>query len=104
SLLAGALPELPSSVLPSPALRDGRPPGFGFDRGGAAYLGVAQGGKLGGVARRRGARVRAAQPLAAARVAARARVRDRDPRCRRRRPLLLAPDCAAARCTRDGCG
>ena len=70
---------------------------------GTAYLGVAQEVE----ARRRprsGSLVVAepesalTQPLAAARVAARARVRDRDPRRRRRRPLLLAPHRAAARC------
>ena len=49
SLLAGALPELPSSVLPSPALRDGKPPGFGLHVGGTAYFGVAQEVRLGGV-------------------------------------------------------
>ena len=49
SLLAGALPELPSSVLPSPALRDGKPPGFDLHVRGTAYLGVAQEVKLGGV-------------------------------------------------------
>jgi signal transduction histidine kinase len=49
SLLAGALPELPSSVLPSPALRDGKPAGFGLHVGGTAYFGVAQEVRLGGV-------------------------------------------------------
>jgi signal transduction histidine kinase len=49
SLLAGALPTLPNRVLPSPALRDGRPPGFDLNVGGTAYLGVAQEVKLGGV-------------------------------------------------------
>jgi len=41
SLLAGALPVLQSSVLPSPALRNGKPPGFDLHVNGTAYLGVA---------------------------------------------------------------
>src|SRR5207248_5365026 len=41
-LLAGPVPELPSSVLPVPADKDGRPRGFDFRFGGTAYLGVAQ--------------------------------------------------------------
>ena len=35
-LLAGALPELPSSVLPSPALRDGKPSAFDLHVDGTA--------------------------------------------------------------------
>ena len=49
SLLAGALPVLQSSVLPSPALRNGKPPGFDLHVNGTAYLGVAQEVQLGGV-------------------------------------------------------
>jgi len=48
-LLAGALPVLQSSVLPSPALRNGKPPGFDLHVNGTAYLGVAQEVQLGGV-------------------------------------------------------
>jgi signal transduction histidine kinase len=48
SLLAGALPVLQSSILPSPALRNGKPPGFNLHVDGTAYLGVAQKVELGG--------------------------------------------------------
>jgi signal transduction histidine kinase len=49
SLLVGALPELPRSVLPADALQAGKPPGFDLHVAGTTYLGVAQGVKLGGV-------------------------------------------------------
>ena len=42
SLLAGPVPELPSSVLPPDARRPGTPPAFDLHVGGASYLGVAQ--------------------------------------------------------------
>jgi signal transduction histidine kinase len=42
SLLAGPLPELPSSAVPPAALRGGRPPAFDLQVGGTHYLGVAQ--------------------------------------------------------------
>src|SRR5436309_4859519 len=37
-LLAGPVPELPSSVLPVPADKDGKPRSFEFRFGGTAYL------------------------------------------------------------------
>jgi two-component system sensor histidine kinase BaeS len=48
-LLAGPVPELRTSDLPVVADEDGKPPGFDFDYGGTAYLGVAQPVTLGSV-------------------------------------------------------
>ncbi len=48
-LLAGPLPELPSSVLPPAADEEGKPPAFDFHDRGTTYLGVAQPVTLGPV-------------------------------------------------------
>jgi hypothetical protein len=42
SLLAGPLPELPSSAVPAEALHGATPPAFDFAFGDTHYLGVAQ--------------------------------------------------------------
>ena len=94
-------PSSRAAPLPADALRGDTPPAFDFDvrrralsrrrAAGHARVRSARG------ARRRRARIGAAQPLAAALLGARARVRDRDSRRRRPRRLLLAPDRAAAR-------
>jgi signal transduction histidine kinase len=49
TLLAGPLPELPSSVVPVAPGQDGKPQGFDFQHGGTAFLGVAQPVRLGSV-------------------------------------------------------
>jgi signal transduction histidine kinase len=48
-LLAGPVPELPSSAVPAEALRGGTPPAFNFEFGDSHYLGVAQPVTLGQV-------------------------------------------------------
>ena len=48
SLLAGRLPELPSSALPAEAFQGGKPPSFDLRVGRTTYLGVAQTVTLGG--------------------------------------------------------
>ena len=48
-LLAGPVPELPSSAVPAEALRGGTPPAFDFEFGDTHYLGVAQPVTLGQV-------------------------------------------------------
>jgi signal transduction histidine kinase len=48
TLLAGPLPQLPGSVLPTGGT-DGKPPAFDFQQGGTAFLGVAQPVTLGSV-------------------------------------------------------
>ena len=103
SLSPARCPSCPSSVLPSAALRGGKPPAIRPPRAAARhYLGVAQAGQ----ARRRStpgrSSSRSPSPRSRSRWLqlvwrARARVRDRDSRRRRPRPLLLAPHRAAAR-------
>ena len=48
-LLAGPVPELPSSAVPAEALHGGTPPAFDFEVGDTHYLGVAQPVTLGQV-------------------------------------------------------
>jgi signal transduction histidine kinase len=48
-LLAGPVPELPSSAVPAEALHGGAPPAFDFEFGDTHYLGVAQPVTLGQV-------------------------------------------------------
>ncbi len=48
-LLAGPVPELPSSAVPAEALHGGTPPAFDFEFGDTHYLGVAQPVTLGQV-------------------------------------------------------
>jgi signal transduction histidine kinase len=49
SLLAGPLPELPSSAVPATAVRGDKPPAFDLHVGDRSYLGVAQVVRLGQV-------------------------------------------------------